>query len=86
MNNLMRFMMYGKLMESGLELATDTAASNRGSGRGGGPVHPPKRVRLAKSSLLGRLAGREVADKDDNTMGYITYRERKGGSARNYFQ
>ena len=37
---------------------------------------------MVKSRLLGRLVGREVADRDDGIMGYLVYRERKGGSSK----
>ena len=40
--------MHGKLMESGAELAAERAERNRERGRGGGPDHPPNKVRLAK--------------------------------------
>ena len=43
---------------------------------------PSSKVGLAKSRLLGRLVGREAAYKDDEVMGYLAYRERKGGSAK----
>ena len=67
--NLTRFMMHGKLMASGAELAAEKAASNRGSG----PGHPPKKIRLAKFRLLWSLAGREANNKDDNIMGDMAY-------------
>ena len=67
-NNLTRFMMHGKLTASEAELAAEKAASNRGRGRGSVLSIPP-RVGLAKSRLLGRLAGREAADGDDDIMG-----------------
>ena len=41
-DNLERFMMHGKLMASGSELAAKKAESNRGRGRGSGPGPPPK--------------------------------------------
>ena len=41
----------------------------QGEGQGERALHPPKKVGLAKSRLLGRLAGREVADEDDDIMG-----------------
>ena len=50
-------MMPGKLTASGAELVAEKAASNRGRDRGSGPGHPPKKVGLAKSRLVGRLAG-----------------------------
>ena len=71
-------MMHGKLTASRAELAAEKAASNRGSG----PGHPPKKVGLAKSRLLGGLAGREAVSEDDDIMGDLAYRERKGGSAK----
>ena len=55
-NNLTRFMMHGKLMASGAELAAEKAASNRGRGRGSGPGHSPKRVGQVEAS---GEAGRE---------------------------
>ena len=54
----MRFMLHRKLTTSGAELAAEKAESNRGRGRGSGPRHPPKKVGLDKSRLLGRLAGK----------------------------
>ena len=48
-------MIHEKLTASGAELAAEKASSNMGRGRGGGP---PKKVGLAKSRLLGRMAGR----------------------------
>ena len=68
-NNLTSFMLHRKLTASGAELADEKAESNRGRGRGSGPGHPPNKVWLAKSRLLGRLEGREVADEDDDIMG-----------------
>ena len=47
-NNLTGFMMHVKLMDNRVKLAADKAASNRERGRGGGPDHPPNKVRLAK--------------------------------------
>ena len=62
--------------------ADEKAARNRGRGKVSGPVHPPKKVGLAQLRLLGRMAGREEAEKDDNIMGDLEYRERKGGPSR----
>ena len=75
--------MYRNLTASGAELASEKAANNRGRGRymGSGPGHHSKKFELAKSRLLGRLAGREVVDEDKKIMGNLAYRERKGGSA-----
>ena len=78
----MRFMIHGRLTASRAELAAEKAASNRGRGRGSGPGHPPKKVGLAKSRFLGRLAGREAVDEDDDIIGDLAYRERKGESAK----
>ena len=75
-------MIHGNLTAGGADLAAENSASNMGRRRGGGPGHPPKRVWLAKSRLLGRLEGRESADKYDNIMGDLAYRKRKGGSAK----
>ena len=71
-------MIHRKLTESREELAATKAGSNRGRGRGGGPSHPPKKIGLAKSRILRRLVGREVANKDDNIMGDLSYSESKG--------
>ena len=72
-NNLTRFMIHGKLTASEEELAAKKAASNRGWGRESGPGHPPKKVGLAKSRLLGRLAVREAAREDYNIIGDLAY-------------
>ena len=63
-------------------MAADKAASNRGWGRYSGTGHPPKKVGLAKLGLLGRLAGREVADEDYNIIGDLAYRESRMGSTK----
>ena len=55
--------MNGKLTASRAELAAEKAARNRGSCRGSGPDHPPKKFGLARSRLLGRLAGREATSR-----------------------
>ena len=83
-NILTRFMMHGKLMASGVELAAEKAASNRGRrrGRGSGPCHPPKKVELSKSRLMRRLAGRETANEDNHIMGNLAYGQKKGGSSK----
>ena len=73
-------MMHGKLTASWTERASEKAVSNRDRGRGSGPDHPLNKVELAKSRLLGRLAGREAADNGDNIMVDLAYRERKWGS------
>ena len=75
-------MMHGKLTASWTERASEKAVSNRDRGRGSGPDHPLNKVELAKSRLLGRLAGRESADEDDDIMGGLEERERKGGPPR----
>ena len=31
---------------------------------------------------MGRLAGKEAANKDDNIIGYLAYCERRGGSTK----
>ena len=72
--------MHGKLTAIGEELAADKATSNRGRGMWSGPGHPPKKVGLDKSKILGKLAGREEVGEDDNIMGDLAYRERKGES------
>ena len=77
-NNLTRFMVHRKLTASGAKMAAKKAGSNWGRGRGSGPVHPPKKVGLAKSGLLGRLAGREAAGEDDDIIGDLAYREKNG--------
>ena len=74
-------MMHKKLAEIGTDLAAEKAESNRRRGRGSGPGKPPKKIGLAKSRLLGRLAGKEAENKDDEIMGNLTYHERKGVSA-----
>ena len=74
-------MVHGKLTASGAELSAEKAESNLGRGRGVGPVYSPKKVGLAKLRFLGRLTGREAADKYDNIKGNLEYRERKGGSS-----
>ena len=53
--NMKRFMIHGKLMAGGADLAAKKMGSNRGRGRGSGPGHTPKKVGLAKSRLLRRL-------------------------------
>ena len=77
-----RFIMYGKMTSNGAELAAEKAASNRERGRGSGPSHPLKKVGLAKSMLLGRMAVREASKDDDNIIGNMAYRKRKGGPPR----
>ena len=77
-NNLMRLMMHRKLTMSGTELTVEKAASKNGSGRGSSPGQTTKKVGLAKSRLLGGLTGREADDEDDNIMGNLACRERKG--------
>ena len=77
--NLTRFIMHGKLKLIGADLVDKKVASNMGRGRGVGPVHTPKKVGLAKSRLLGGLAGRESADEDDNIMRDMAYHKRRGG-------
>ena len=47
-----------------------------------GPDHPPKKFGLARSRLLGRLAGREAFNKDDDIMGDLAYCKRKEGSVK----
>ena len=74
--------MHGKMTSNGAELASEKAASNRERGRGSGPSHPPKKVGLSKSMLLGRLAVREASEDDENIIGDQSYRKRKGGSAK----
>ena len=64
-----RFMMHGNLTAIRADLAAKKAASNRGSGSGSGTATPPKKVGLAKSRILGRLAGREAANEDNDIMG-----------------
>ena len=64
--------MHGKLIASRTELEDEKEAINMGSGRGGGPVHTPKKVGLAKLRLMGRLAWRDVADKENYIMGDIS--------------
>ena len=81
-NSLTSFMMHNNQTSSRVELAAKTAVSNMGSNRGINPGHPPKKVGLAKSRLLGILAGREAADEDNDIMGYLKYRESKGGPPR----
>ena len=81
-DNLTRFTMHGKLTESRAELTGEKAASNKGRGRGSGLGHPPKKVGLAKSRLLGRLAGREVVGEYKDIMGDLAYHKRKGESAK----
>ena len=80
--NLKRLMLVRKLTESGAELTSDKAESNKGRGRGSGPGHPPKKVGVTKSRLMGSLAGKEAAEKDDDTIRDLVYRERKGESAK----
>ena len=46
------------------DLAAEKEASNMGMVRGSGPSHPPKKVGLAKSRLMGRLTGREAANEE----------------------
>ena len=77
-DNQTRFMMDGKLTASRAELVAEKAAIIKGRGRGSGPGHPPKKVGLAKSKLLGRLAEGETVGEDDDIMGDLAYRERKG--------
>ena len=74
--------MHRKLMSSRAELAEEKAVTNRVRGRGSGPGHPPKKVGLAKSRIMGRLAGRKAVDEDDDIMGDLAYHERKGGTAK----
>ena len=71
-------MMHRKLTASGVQLAAVKVTSGRGSGSG----HPPKKVGLDKWSLAGRLVRREADDEEDNIMGDIAYRERKGGPTK----
>ena len=66
--------MHGKLKLIGADLVDKKVASNMGRGRGVGPVHTPKKVGLAKSRLLGGLAGRKADDEDNNVMGDLAYR------------
>ena len=44
--------------------------------RGSGPSHPPKKVGLAKSRLMGRLTGREAADEESSWEIWHTARGR----------
>ena len=74
--------MHGKLPPSGVEMAAEKVERNRGRGRGSGPGHPPKKVGVTKSRLMGSLAGKEAAEKDDDTIRDLVYRERKGESAK----
>ena len=62
---------------SGGELAAKKAMSNRGRSSGSGPDHPPKKVELAKSSIMGMLAGIKAIRNDNNIMGDLAYRKRK---------
>ena len=61
--------MHGNMMASGADLAAEKVVSNRGRVRGGCPGHSPKKVGLAKSRVLWRLAGREAADKYNRSWG-----------------
>ena len=81
-NNITRFVMQRKLTTSGAGLASEKAMSNMGRGRGNNPGQPPKKVGLAKPRLLGRMLGREAADKANNIVGYLEYGERKGGYSK----
>ena len=81
-DNMMRFMMHGKLMASGEELASKKVVRNSGRYKGGRPRPSPKKIGLEKLTLLGMLAERESVSEEDNTMGYLTYRESRGGSAK----
>ena len=74
--------MHGKMKASGAELAAKKAASNRGRGRGGGPGHPPKKVGLANSRFLRKLAGREVVGEEDGIMGDMEYSKKKLEAAK----
>ena len=74
--------MHGKLIPSRAEMADKKAASNRRKGRGGIPDHPPNKVGLDKSMLLGRLAGIEAVSGDKYMMGYLEYRKSKGSPPR----
>ena len=80
--NLTRFMIHGKLTVNGAELAAKKAASNKSRGRGCGPGHSPKKVRLADLRLLGRLLGREADDEGDENMEGLEYHESGGGPLR----
>ena len=80
--NLTRFMIHGKLTVNGAELAAKKAASNKSRGRGCGPGHSPKKVRLADLRLLGRLLGREADDEGDESMEGLEYHESRGGSIK----
>ena len=74
--------MHRKMTASRVELAAKKAASNRGRFRGSGPVYSPKKVGLANTRLLGRLAEREAIGEDDGIMGYLEFHERKGESTK----
>ena len=78
-NNQTSLMLHRKLTAGGAELAAEKAPINRGRDRGGGPGHTPKKVGLAKLRLLGRLKGKEAVGVDEDIMGDMAYRERKGG-------
>ena len=71
-------MMHGKRRKRGAELAAEKAERNRGSG----PNHPPKKVGLAKWRILERLTEREAVGKYGDIVGGLSYRERKGWSAK----
>ena len=80
-NNMTRFMMHGNLTSRWAELAVKKAASNRRRVRGSGQFHPPKKARLDKLRLLGRMEGIKATNKDNDTMGGLAYHKRKRGSS-----
>ena len=59
-----------------------TAGEYHGEGQGENPGHTHKKFGLAKLRLLGRLVEREAANKENNIVGDLAYRKRKGGSAK----
>ena len=73
-------MMYVKLTARGVEMAAEKAAKKRERGRGSGPSHPLNKVGLEKSRLVGRLEGREAANKDNDIIEDLEYCKNGGSS------
>jgi hypothetical protein len=73
-NTVTRYMMHGKLSSDKNEAAAAIASGVRG-GRRMGPA--PKA--LSRARLLGKLAGNEDVDDEDDVMGDIKFETRRGG-------
>ena len=73
--------MHRELTARGADLASKKEASNRVGG-GGGPIHPPKKVGLAKLGLLRRMTRIKAYDRYDDVVGDLAYHDSNGVSAK----